>query len=78
MQGSGLAHPALRRARQTDRPLKATRGRAERDPLSAVLTVVLDDLARPWMRQTRRREARLSMAAGEALQRTNEETACKP
>jgi hypothetical protein len=78
VQRSGIARRALQGRSHTGRPFEAVGEGAEPDGFGAVLALVVGELARVWMKQTRKRGPTLTTANRAVLQPTSEETTWKP
>jgi hypothetical protein len=78
VQQSAIAPDDLQGAGQTDRLLETVGDGAEPDRLGAVIDLVVGDLGRTWMKQTRIRGRTPTTPIGAVLQRTSEESTCRP
>jgi hypothetical protein len=78
MQGSRVARRALHGSFDTGRPRESVRIGADADRLSAVLALVVRELARPWTKQRRKRGPTLRAPASAVLQPASEESGWNP
>ena len=77
MQGSRVARRALHGAFHTGRPRERVGTGADADRASAVLALVVRDLARTWTKQRRTKEPTLTTVAS-AMRPASEESGWKP
>jgi hypothetical protein len=78
MQGSGIARRGLQGAFGTGRPPSAVGIGEDPDRSGAVLALVVQDLARAWRKQRRKRGPTLTTQASVVLQPTSAESRWKP